>query len=568
MSRPNAAPAAPSPSPAGPRVPVVLAGLAIGLVGGLAGWASAAAQEPPARAHEERPLADEPGGPPAVSMRASASPAAGEQLNRGVEALHDFWYVEARERFREAQRLEPGFVLAHWAEALSHHYPFGYSGGDPDEMRAALDRLAPTPGARAELARTERERRYLAAIEILAGEGTEQERRKGFARAMHELAEAYPDDLEAWAFYALSLFGTARNIRSVPEIRDEVARATAYVLERAPRHPGALHYRIHALDTPPTAERALEAARTYETLPTEASHAIHMPSHIYLQLGLWEDVVAANRRAWAASERWVEETGRAAADRDWHAADFLHYALLQQGRVAGARRWTEEARRVAEELDSGTARWFHAAWSARERVETAAWGTGPLPTSGYEGRDELLAAGIDAVHSGDHERAREILVRMEARRERARENAGSAMDPVGRWEVTRKELQAVIAAAADDLSRARRLLAEAIALQDEIPPPNETPDPVLPPHELLGELLLDAGRPSEAAAAFRKSIDMRQGRARSLIGLARASAAAGDDEAAASAWRRLLARWEAADPDRPELAEAKVFLQSFPDRER
>lgn len=227
----------------------------------------ATAARGPLVAQEERERHDHGAVPPdwvpeSVDMEASASQEARLYLNRGIEAVHNFWYEAAREAFREAQRRQADFVLAAWGEAFSYHYPFGFSGGDLEEMRAALDRLAPTPEARAALAPTDRERRYLAAIEVLAGEGPEEERRRGFALKMRELAEAYPDDEEAWAFYAISVFGTEQNIRGVPAARAEAARAARRVLEISPRHPGGLHYAIHALDTPQTAHRVVDAART------------------------------------------------------------------------------------------------------------------------------------------------------------------------------------------------------------------------------------------------------------------------------------------------------------------
>ena len=372
--------------------------------------------------------------PESVDMAASASDEARLFLNRGIEALHNFWYEAAREAFREAQQLEPDFMLAAWGEAFSHHYPFGFSGGDLEEVRAALARLAPTPEARAALAKTEREQRYLDAIEVLAGEGSEQERRRGFAQTMRDLTEAHPNDVEAWAFYAISMFGTEQNIRGVPAARAEAARAAKRVLETSPRHPGGLHYAIHALDTPETAHQVLDAARTYTTVSTTASHAIHMPSHIFMQLAMWDDAIEVNRRAFQASERWIAQTDREVHDRDYHAADFLHYSLLQEGRVSDAHAWVDEMARLRETSDHWSPRWFGAVWAARERIETGTWGAGPLPRSGFAGRDELIAAGMDAVMTGDLEEANEILAIIESKIEEAR-GSGSAQFPAARWQV-------------------------------------------------------------------------------------------------------------------------------------
>lgn len=497
--------------------------------------------------------------PESVDMAASASEEARAYLNRGIEALHNFWYDAARQAFAEAERLEPNFVLAHWGEAFSYHYPFGFSGGSPAEIRAALDRLAPTAAERARLARTERERAYLEAIEVLAAPGSEVERRRGFAAAMRRVAQAYPEDDEAWAFYSISVFGTEQNIRGVPAAREEAARAARHVLARSPRHPGALHYAIHALDTPGTAHAVLDAARTYATVSTSASHAIHMPSHIFMQLAMWDDAIEVNRRSFEASERWVERTGGEPSDRDYHAADFLHYSLLQKGQVGAAHDWVEEMRRLRTASDHWTAEWYDAVWSARERIETARWGSGPLPTSRFESRDELLAAGMDAAMTGDLAHASGILEAMRGKIESAG-GTGSAMFPAPRWQVAAGELEALIAAREGRLHDARKAMNAAFEAFEELPPPNETPDPAKPPYELFGDILLEAGHPAEAIEAYRRQLDLRRGRARSLVGLARAAIAADDAELARASYERLVAQWSEADADRPELAEARRYL--------
>lgn len=538
-----------------PRAP--LAGATAGLLFlGLGFAGDVRAQERAARHDHDAP--SEPRVPESVDMEATASEEARLHLNRGFEALHNFGYEAARESFREAIRLEPGFVLAHWGEAFSFHYPFGFEGGEPDSVRAALGRLAPTPEARAALAPTSRERAYLDALERLAGPGSERERRIAFSRAMREVAETYAEDTEAWALYAISVFGTEQNIRGVPSARDEAARAARRVLARSPRHPGGLHYLIHALDTPETADRILDVAREYATVSRTASHALHMPSHVFLQLALWDEAIAANERAFEASERWVEETGRTLDDRDYHAADFLHYALLQQGRVREAHAWVAEVRRRRQRSDHWSARWYDAVWSARERIETARWGEAPLPESGFEGRDELLVRALDAARSGRLEEARSALSTIRARREAASGDASATFEEA-RWAVTQAEAEGALAAAEGRYPDAVAALERALAEEARLPPANETPDPVKPPLELMGEILLEAGDPEGAVDAFRRSLEVRRGRARSLLGLARAAEAAGDSATAAGAYRRLLDAWRRADADLPELEEAREY---------
>ncbi len=497
--------------------------------------------------------------PEAVDMAASASEEARLHLNRGVEALHNFWYDAARVSFRSAQEIEPDFVLAYWGEAFSFHYPFGFTGGEPDSIRAVLNRLAPSATARAALASTERERAFLDAIEVLASDGTEQERRRGFAQGMKRLAEAYPDDEEALAFYSISLFGTETNIRGFPMVREEAARAAMKVLRTSPKHPGALHYAIHALDTPETAAQVEELAERYVTVAHTAPHAIHMPSHIFLQVARWDDAIEANTNAFEASEEWVKQNDLPLHRRDYHAVTFMHYALLQQGRFKEARAWVEQMRALREESDHWSSKWYDAVWSAVERIEMENWGSSPLPTSGFAGRDELLAAAIDAAMTGQLDSARSVVATMREKLEASR-GSGSAARPAPRWQVAVSEMEALIAAREGRLADARAAIALALDAYFELPPPNETPDPPKPPYELLGDILLEAGEAEGAVDAYRRSLELRRDRARSLVGLARAARSAGDTATAAEAYERLLTQWNKADPDRPELTEAQTFL--------
>ncbi|MEN8374586.1 MAG: hypothetical protein ABFS34_03990 [Gemmatimonadota bacterium] len=497
--------------------------------------------------------------PEAVHMDAEASPEALLLLNRGFEALHNFWYDEARSTFRAAHELQPGFVMAYWGEAFSFHDPFGLDGGRPDSVRAAFRRLAPTAQERRALTASDSEAMYVAAMEALTEEGDQTERRRAFSEALRQLAEAHPEDSEAWALYAISVFGTEDNIRSVPDARDEAARAARRVLEIEPRHPGGLHYTIHAMDNPSTAERALDVAQRYAEVSHSASHAIHMPSHIFIQLALWDDAIAANERAFQASELWVERTGRSADDRDYHAADFLHYALLQQGRRAEARAWSEEMRRLRPGTDHWSPAWYGAIWEARERVETNAWGSGALTESGSEWRDELLATGVDAARTGDLERAHEVLATLTERHQTQVERRPGTTAEL-RWRMTMLELEADIAAEEGRFDDAHAALGKVLQADALLPPPNETPDPLIPVYELIGETLLREGRPHDAIAAFNASLERRRGRARSLLGLARAGRAADRRAVSVAAYGALLRQWSNADADLPELAEARAYL--------
>jgi hypothetical protein len=219
---------------------------------------------------------------------------------------------------------------------MTFNYPF-WAEQDISGGRRALAKLGATRASRAAKAKTAREREYLNAVEILYGEGDKDARDAAFADAMHTLSLHYPDDVEASVFYALSLLGTLRVVDHTYKIQMAAAAILKPILEKHPDHPGALHYYIHANDDPQHANLALAPARRYEKLAGESFHALHMPSHIYVQLGLWPDVVRVNKMAFDASDRHMKAKGQTVAFRDYHSLEWLMYGELQMGQFRNAR---------------------------------------------------------------------------------------------------------------------------------------------------------------------------------------------------------------------------------------
>jgi tetratricopeptide (TPR) repeat protein len=230
----------------------------------------------------------------------SGAEAAQEPFLRGLLLLHSFEYEDAAEAFRAAQQADPGFALAYWGEAMTYNHPL-WAQQDLDAARAALDRLAPTPEARRAKAPTERERAYVTAADALFGEGDKRARDHAFAEAMEHVHTAYPDDLDAAALYALSILGTSHDGRDVRTYMRAAAVAEE-VFARNPDHPGAAHYLIHSYDDPIHAPLGVRAARAYSEIAPAAAHALHMPSHIFTALGLWDDVAHLNEASWAAAD--------------------------------------------------------------------------------------------------------------------------------------------------------------------------------------------------------------------------------------------------------------------------
>ncbi|MBW8847706.1 MAG: hypothetical protein JF607_22320 [Burkholderiales bacterium] len=270
-----------------------------------------------------------------VAFANSGAPRAQADFLYGLAQLHNFQYQDAAVAFRRAQEADPGFALAYWGEAMTNNHAV-WMQQDANAARAVLVRLAPDRAARLAKAGTDRERAYLEAVEILYGDGDKFERDRLYAKAMQRLHERWPDDVDATAFYALALLGTAHAGRDVPTYMKAYALLEE-PFRQYPQHPGVAHYLVHSVDDAAHAPLGLKAARAYAKIAPESPHALHMASHIYLALGLWDEVVAANENALAVGARRASQRG-ARPPRCGHGHIWLNYGYLQQGRYAAAKR--------------------------------------------------------------------------------------------------------------------------------------------------------------------------------------------------------------------------------------
>lgn len=509
-----------------------------------------------------------------VDFPTSGSPAAQAHFLRGVAALHSFWYDEAADAFREAQKAEPGFAMAYWGEAMTFNHPI-WSEQDLKAARAALARLAPSREDRLAKAPTEREKAFLEAVEILYGDGDKSSRDAAYSAAMRRMHERWPDDLEAASFYALSRIGPALTGPPGEERERTLIQAAALLeelLARNPEHPGVVHYLIHAYDDPLHAPLGLRAARIYAKVAPAAHHALHMPSHIFVQLGDWQSTASSNEASWAASVAWVKRRGLTIDKQDFHSLSWLAYAYLQQGRYGKAREMLEIARQASRENSSPRIAAGLTEMESRYAIETRTWSkaalTGEAAAGGEggchgggamsHGRGEgsrLLSIGLGAARSGDVATADEAASRLRSIASKAdngyREGAAGVME---------KELSGVALLAKGDTEAGLKLLAEAAELESRMGPPSGPPEPIKPAQELYGEALLEHGQAKEAARQFEQALLRMPNRAASLLGTARAAVKLGDGEGARRSYARLAEIWRQADPGSAELAEVKGYL--------
>ena len=504
-----------------------------------------------------------------LSAQAATKPTAQAEFATGLTALHNFEYEEANAAFLRAQQRDPRFAMAYWGEAMTYHQIL-WQNEDAAAGRRVLMRLAPTPAARAGTVTTDRERGFLAAADALFGEGDVATRRAAHAKAMANLYARMPDDADVASFYALSLLGTmARGLEGAAsaheghsatlpgsETQTRVTAMLEKILRRYPRHPGALHYLLHANDDPAHAHLALQAARTYAQVASSSSHALHMPAHIFLQLGMWADAARSDRAAYAASDTWVKNKGLPLAVRSYHALAWLQYELLQLGRYREARDTLAEIEPVVKA--SGDTRLLSELASMRAHyvIATGRWELLARERN-FGNVNELFAIGLSAVKTGNTAAAQ--LAR-EALAQRSRAEQEGDMRPV--FAVMEREIAALIELNAGRADRAVNILRAAVAAEEKLPAPLGLPEPVKPASELLGEVLISTGRPSEAAASFRQALKRNVNRSLSVLGLARAARASGDIATARAQYRALLVNYAGADAGLTELDEARAAIKT------
>ena len=539
-----------------------------------------------------------------ISFPTSGSSQAQPAFVRGVLFLHSFEYDDAIDAFRQAQKSDPGFAMAYWGEAMAYNQPLWYN-ENVDKARAVLARLAPTRtrgqirssdargqtrGSGPTTGPTAREQGYLDAVARLFGDGDKPARDRAYADRMGQLHAQFPEDDEASVFYALALLSTIPSGERNLALSLKAGGIALDVLEKNPEHPGANHYALHAFDDGEHAAMGLQAARTYARIAPASSHARHMPSHVFLPLGMWDEAAASDESAFAASVAVAKRKGLSASQYDFHSLSWLQYEYLQQGRFAKAREAMREVERAmgaggpGRAGGSGTAtapavsafsRTEHqhveseigrgygamslkselASMKARLVVESGDWA--PMEGQGnFDNIDELFALGMASIPLRDPRRADAAL-------EQLNTAAKDVPDRDAREvaQIMAAELDGLIKLGRNDRAGALASLARGAQLEAKRPRPVARPYPIKPAGELYGEILLGTGQAAAAVTQFMASLARTPRRAASLLGLARAGSVAGPHTVAVRAAKDFLAAWHLADKNRPELAEMRALAR-------
>lgn len=502
-----------------------------------------------------------------VNVSVSCSDAAQEKFNHGLALLHHMMYEQAEAQFRSAGEADPECAMAHWGIAMSVIHPLWGERPSDEELKKGADAI----GKAADISSTvDREVEFIAAVKpfFKNWENTEySDQLVAFETGYQKLHTSYPDDIDAGAFYALGQLATAPKTDKTYAKQKKAGTLLEELHQHAPEHPGLFHYIIHAYDNPVLAERAVDVARAYDKIAPEVPHALHMPSHIFVRLGIWPDVISWNERS--ASAALKQPVENMTSMHYAHALDYLMYAHLQRGEDQKAKNVYEKMKGVENFQPNLASAYAIAAVQARYPLERGNWEEASrlalniqsdFPWERYAAAESILyyASGLGAARSGDLQGADNALNKLaEIQKRLANDQYWTVLT-----EAQSLAVEAWLSYANGDHDQALALMKKAADKEDSVDKHPVTPGHVLPARELLGDMLLELDKPSEALEAYETSLALSANRFNSLYGAGRAAELSGDREKAKQFYTMLIQVSAKEDIDRPAFKAATKFLAS------
>src|SRR5436190_46519 len=521
-----------------------------------------------------------------VTFPITCAPDVQSDFARGLALLHSFFYEEARRVFTSVAERDPKCAMAQWGIAMTWWHPI-WTPPTPDEMKAGT---AAIDKATALKAPTDRERKFISALsayyhaadtaaatkgavgQSCHGPVGSRDRALAYEKEMRELAKKYPDDVEAQAFYTLALLavGYATPNDTTLSKQLEAAALLEKLKAKNGNHPGITHYLIHSYDYPALAERGLTAAQIYASIAPWVPHALHMPSHIFTRLGMWEESVAANRASAEASRAYAKARQREATEsEELHALDYAVYSYLQEGEDDKAKEIVDFAatvRKTNPEMEF-TAAYALAAIPARYALERNDWKAAAalaIPNvphwSSFPFMEALIeyAHALGRAHTGDLEGAQQAIVRMRQLRDATTDL---------KFDYFKNHLDLQIKAASAWVTYGRGKKEEAVEAlrktadaEDILGKHPVSPGALVPVREQLGGLLLELGQAKEAQKEFEAELKIYPGRFRGLLGAAQSAEKAGDRDGARRDYTKLAAQTGKAGDSGSELGRMREYL--------
>jgi len=506
-----------------------------------------------------------------VSFSVSCAPAVQPSFNRGVALLHDFWYEEARPQFERIAKVDPTCAMAHWGIAMSGFHQI-WDRPDPATMRLGWDEMRK---AQATPPATAREREYIAALATFFKPGPEDypARIAAYSFAMGALYAHFPQDIDAGAFYALSLLA-AKSPTDTSQTQEHKAMAVLAPLYTAhPDNPGLVHYVIHSCDNPAMAKDGLAAAQHYGEIAQSGPHAVHMSGHIFARLGMWPEDIASQKASIQASEDAEAHQMSGIMDEP-HSYDFMMYADLQSGQDAAAQQILDTVPAVLDRLNAmpgmgnsymaGMIDYYRLKFPVFYSLELRDWQTAAAlqPPAGALPEDQAMAWWARSVADGHLHHAAEAqhdLAQFDALMAEVRKGPHAFEAESTGTKIWRSEIAAWSSFAADHQDDALHQMRAAADLQDKV----GQGEVDIPAREMLADMLLDLHQPQPALAEYRVALQLSPNRFNGLYHAGMAAEAAGDKAAAAEYFAALLkSTGNGGHSSRPELAYAKKFVSS------
>jgi tetratricopeptide (TPR) repeat protein len=508
-----------------------------------------------------------------VNFPISGSAAAQRQFNRALALLHSFQYSEAEKAFSEVNATNPNCAVCYWGVAMSNYHPLWTppNSADLGKGAAAIGR------AKSLNAGTQRERDYIGALETFYKDADKLDHRtraRAYEQAMKQVYLRYPQDDEAAIFYALALNERAlvADEKDYVENKKKAAEILNRVLPKEPNHPGIVHYLIHSYDVPQLAYLALPAARSYAKIAPSSSHAVHMPSHIFTRLGLWQESIQSNIASAAIARAKVAKTNPGwAAQDELHALDYLVYAYLQGAQDQKAKAVLDQAdslSKVDQEVFQAAFAW--SAMPARFALERHRWDEAaaltlhptafPWERFRFAEANISFARAIGAARSGKAAAARQDVDKL-ASIQKALSEVKIGYDWATQAEIQHRAAAAWLAHAEGKDEEALQLMRAAADLDDTIEKHPVTPGAILPAREMLGDLLLEVNQSAPALKEYEAVLQNSPNRFNSLYGAALAAELLGDHKKARAYYEKLAALCSHSDASRPELQKAKIYLK-------
>ena len=496
-----------------------------------------------------------------VRFPVSCNAAAQKQFEQGVALLHSFWYERAQATFKQVVGTDPQCAMAHWGIAMSLWHQL-WNHPDAAMVKAGASEV---DKARALHAKTEREREYVAAVGAFYGgpaDSSYQTRADAYSKAMEKIYQEHPDDLEGSAFYALSLLASEPDNDTTFANRKQAAAVLEKLFAVEPDHPGVAHYLIHSYDKPQLAELGLPAARRYAQIAPAAPHALHMPSHIFARLGLWDDDIASNLASVAATRKTAAMGGEG---HQFHAMDFLSYAYLQNGHEADAQRLIDEIRAMPAKKDDMYGMDFDprisalVTFPARQELELHQWSDAAalaLVPGASTGDNSITywARAIGAARGGDPVAGRKNLNEIASIKKTLIEQKKPQFAEAADQDY--QEAAAWIEHAEGKNDEAANIL-RTIAEKEEA----EGDEPLaIPAREMLADMLLDMNHPEQALLEYEADLKFNPNRFDGLYGAAHAAEIAGKSAQANTYYAQLVKMCSGSNSERPELQHARTLL--------